>query len=275
MRLLATDAVRESSKEVEIRFPLDLVALHAMDRDQVLAFAGDAPIVTDDNLRVEYAAPLWLHTDISVQNWDELLAAAHVPWGALSDEPLDWLDLAETYQRLEDPRRAALVRARVLGVVDAGGPAAGRGPGAPGTDPGGAMTVYEQLGREDGVRALVDTFYDTMDTLPEAATIRAMHAVGSEREPAEVVDVPGRTVRRTTIYEQERGHPRLRARHLPFVVGPDEARQWVTCMDRALADRVTDDALRAELAAFFRQVATHMIEPLIRPTSCGKQGDRV
>lgn len=114
-QLLATDAVSEALKEVAIRFPLDLVALHAMDRDQVLAFAGDAPIVTDDNLRVEYAAPLWLHTAVSVQNWDDLLAAAHVPWGALSDEPLDWLDLAETYERLKDPRRAALVRARVLG----------------------------------------------------------------------------------------------------------------------------------------------------------------
>lgn len=113
-RLLANDQVDVEMAGIGIRFPLDLVAYHAMNRDQVLAFAGDAPIVTDDNLRVEYAAPLWLHTDISLRNWDDVLAAAHVPWDSLSEDPFDWLDLAATYERLEDTRRARLVRERAL-----------------------------------------------------------------------------------------------------------------------------------------------------------------
>ena len=33
---------------------------------------------------------------------------------------------------------------------------------------------FEQIGGEPGVRALVDDFYDRMDQLPEAATIRAL-----------------------------------------------------------------------------------------------------
>ena len=33
-----------------------------------------------------------------------------------------------------------------------------------------------QAGGDAGVRALVDRFYDLMDTAPEAATIRALHA---------------------------------------------------------------------------------------------------
>ncbi|MEQ1507855.1 MAG: hypothetical protein ABMB14_36845, partial [Myxococcota bacterium] len=107
-------------RSVEIQFPMDLLAHHAMDRDQALAFAGDAPLVTDDNLRVEYAAPLWLHTDVSLRNWDELLAAAEVPWGSLPDDPLDWLDLAATYDRLEDPRRARQVRERLLSTLPEG-----------------------------------------------------------------------------------------------------------------------------------------------------------
>jgi spermidine synthase len=117
-RLLASEAVADELGQVGIRFPLDLVAYHAMDRDQALAFAGDAPVVTDDNLRVEYAAPLWLHTDVSIRNWDELLASAAVPWSVLSMQPLDLLDLAETYERLGDERRADLVRARALGWLD-------------------------------------------------------------------------------------------------------------------------------------------------------------
>src|SRR5262249_42046600 len=37
------------------------------------------------------------------------------------------------------------------------------------------QTIYESIGGERTVRALVDRFYDLMDTLPEAAGIRALH----------------------------------------------------------------------------------------------------
>ena len=38
-----------------------------------------------------------------------------------------------------------------------------------------AQTPYQLLG-EEGIRALCNAFYDIMDTLPEAAGVRAMHA---------------------------------------------------------------------------------------------------
>lgn len=120
---LMTDAhVRTELEGIKIRFPIDLVAMHAMDRDQMLAFAGDATIVTDDNMAVEYAAPLWLHSDISIRNWDDLLAAANVPSGVLSEDPFDWIDLANSYERFNDTRRAAQVRARLLSWLPPGDP---------------------------------------------------------------------------------------------------------------------------------------------------------
>lgn len=121
-RLMADPAVSQELASISARFPLDLVALHAMNREQVLAFAGDAEPVTDDNLRVEYAAPLWLHTDISLRNWDELLAAAHIPEGVIPDEPLSWLDLAEAYARFGDERRAKEVYERLLSTLPADDP---------------------------------------------------------------------------------------------------------------------------------------------------------
>src|SRR5690554_3690611 len=36
-------------------------------------------------------------------------------------------------------------------------------------------TPYQLLGGEPGLRKLANTFYDIMDSLPEAAEIRAMH----------------------------------------------------------------------------------------------------
>jgi truncated hemoglobin YjbI len=37
-------------------------------------------------------------------------------------------------------------------------------------------TAYDLVGGEPAVRRLVDRFYDLMDTAPEAAGIRALHA---------------------------------------------------------------------------------------------------
>lgn len=119
------------------------------------------------------------------------------------------------------------------------------------------MTPFEALGGEEGVRALVDRFYDAMETLPEAEGIRRMHPqdLGESRRKLWMFLV-GR-FGGPPVYEQERGHPRLRARHMPFPVGADEARQWMACMDVALAD-ISDDQLAIELRAFFSQVAEHM-----------------
>ena len=46
-------------------------------------------------------------------------------------------------------------------------------------------TAYARIGGEDGVRRLVRRFYELMDTLPEAASCRALHPpslAGSEEK---------------------------------------------------------------------------------------------
>ncbi len=42
-------------------------------------------------------------------------------------------------------------------------------------------TPFDQLGGLDGIRRLVDRFYDLMDTAPEAAEIRHLHAASLKR----------------------------------------------------------------------------------------------
>jgi hemoglobin len=46
-------------------------------------------------------------------------------------------------------------------------------------------------------------------------------------------------------YSQERGHPRLRARHLPFSIGDEERDAWMLCM-RGAMDEVVSDAVARE-----------------------------
>ncbi len=119
-RLFAAPRAKEALAAIDLTDPLQIVAMHAFDRDEALAFAGDATRVTDDNLRVEYAAPLWLHTDIAVENWNQLRDAAHVRWSAVGDDPLAWLDLARAYASVGDDRRAKTVRARAFAWLPPG-----------------------------------------------------------------------------------------------------------------------------------------------------------
>jgi hemoglobin len=119
-------------------------------------------------------------------------------------------------------------------------------------------TVFEVLGGESGVRALVDAFYDRMDREPAYAGIRALH-------PAELSGSRDKLFwflcgwsGGPEHYVQRFGHPRLRARHLPFVIRSAERDQWLHCMRQAMQDRALDESLQARLAAAFAQTADWM-----------------
>ena len=59
-------------------------------------------------------------------------------------------------------------------------------------------------------------------------------------------------------YVQQHGHPRLRARHLPFAIGIQERNQWVACMDQAMRETGLDPELRERLRNSFFQTADWM-----------------
>ncbi len=60
-------------------------------------------------------------------------------------------------------------------------------------------------------------------------------------------------------YIEQRGHPRLRMRHAPFVIDQDARDRWVALMDRALDAAELPDEVTAFLRPFFAQTATFMI----------------
>lgn len=59
-------------------------------------------------------------------------------------------------------------------------------------------------------------------------------------------------------YLQERGHPRLRARHMPFSIGEAERDRWLELMEAAMdAEKVADET-KETLMTFFSGVADFM-----------------
>ena len=120
-------------------------------------------------------------------------------------------------------------------------------------------SLYVRLGGHTGILALVNRFYDQMDTLPEAATIRAMHPEDLEPSRARLALFLMMWTGGPKDYLEARGHPRMRARHLPFAIGEAEAAAWMLCMSNALEVEVPDPELRTHLTNAFERVALHMI----------------
>lgn len=59
-------------------------------------------------------------------------------------------------------------------------------------------------------------------------------------------------------YVEERGHPRLRMRHVSFAIGEAERDRWLDLMRGAMDEMGLAGAARANLEAFFDQVADFM-----------------
>jgi hemoglobin len=59
-------------------------------------------------------------------------------------------------------------------------------------------------------------------------------------------------------YLEERGHPRLRARHFPFPIGPAERDRWVELMTEAMQETGIRGEAGAVMTLFFFQVAESM-----------------
>jgi hemoglobin len=108
-------------------------------------------------------------------------------------------------------------------------------------------TLYELIGGQPVVDSLVDAFYHRMDTLPAAATIRAMHAPDLGQVKIVLKKYLGEWLGGPNLYSSERGHPRLRMRHLPFRIGEAERDAWLLCMRGALEETVAAPELREPL----------------------------
>ena len=119
-------------------------------------------------------------------------------------------------------------------------------------------TPYKRLGGEPGVRALVDRFYDLMDSLPEAYEIRKLHPQDLAGSRDKLFKFLSGWLGGPPLYIQEHGHPRLRARHLPFPIGEQERDQWLLCMAQAMDELEIDEPLKQDLQTAFSQTADHM-----------------
>lgn len=114
---------------------------------------------------------------------------------------------------------------------------------------------FAQIGGEAAITHLVERFYFHMNTAPEAAAIRAMHAADLSETKAVLVQFLIEWLGGPKVYSNTRGHPRLRQRHAMFGIGEAERDAWMLCMRRAVLEVVADATLRAQLDQAFLKTA--------------------
>ena len=105
------------------------------------------------------------------------------------------------------------------------------------------------MGGEPGVRELVDRFYDLMDLEPCYAVLRAVHPADLTGSRDKLFWFFCGWLGGPAHYESRFGHPRLRARHLPYSIGIAERDQWMACMAQAMAEVSVEPALAEHLSA--------------------------
>lgn len=109
-------------------------------------------------------------------------------------------------------------------------------------------TPFVRLGGEEGVRALVDRFYDLMELEPRFAQLRAVHPGTLDAARDKLFWFLCGWLGGPQHYAERFGHPRLRARHLPYAIGSVERDQWMGCMLQAMQDEGVEPALMQRLA---------------------------
>ena len=119
-------------------------------------------------------------------------------------------------------------------------------------------TPFEWIGGEPRVKALVDRFYDLMDLEPAYAQLRASHGSTLDDARQKLFWFLCGWLGGPDYFVERFGHPRLRARHMPFSIGIVERDQWLACMDQAMAETGVDPVLHARLNTSFFQTADWM-----------------
>ncbi len=121
-----------------------------------------------------------------------------------------------------------------------------------------AISMFDRIGGAVTIDRLVESFYRRMDALPEAKIIRAMHPTDLASTKHVLKRYLSEWMGGPKLYTPEKGHPRLRQRHIGFPIGSAERDAWLACMRGALQETVLDEAARTELDLALSKLADWM-----------------
>jgi hemoglobin len=134
-------------------------------------------------------------------------------------------------------------------------------------------TLYERVGGDEFFVCLVDEFYAGVVTdqvlwplYPDQSDLDG----AKERLALFLIQYWGGP----TTYMEVRGHPKLRMRHMPFLIGPKERDHWLMHMAAAVESSSDDQQIKDELMSYFTSAAEHLRNDTGLPISTAKPAGR-
>ena len=122
-------------------------------------------------------------------------------------------------------------------------------------------TVIEEIGGEATVRALVECFYDLIETAPEGADILNLHFQGHglAHVRLEQFDFLCGFFGGRRYYAERHGHMNLRELHAHVPIRLQDAENWLRCMARALDDTSIHGPARTRIEVAFDRAARMLV----------------
>lgn len=119
-----------------------------------------------------------------------------------------------------------------------------------------AGTIYEAIGGQETVSRLVKAHYKYIGQHPDLIPIFPEDLTESARKQELFLT---QFFGGPKLYLEERGHPMLRRRHLPFEITPRRRDAWVECFEKALDFAELEEPFRTAILQRITMTAQHMM----------------
>ena len=122
-------------------------------------------------------------------------------------------------------------------------------------------SILDQIGGDEAMRAMVERFYDLIETDPQGATILSMHfrghGIAHVRE--EQFNFLSGFLGGQRLYVEKHGHADVRLMHAHVPIRTEDAEDWLALMDRAIVNCGMSGPPVERMRAAFRRVALALV----------------
>ncbi|MFM8722100.1 MAG: globin [Acidimicrobiaceae bacterium] len=118
-------------------------------------------------------------------------------------------------------------------------------------------SLYDQVGGLSFFERLVDRFYEGVAT-DEVLIVLYEDQKNLVKARQHLTWFLAQYWGGPMLFNENRGHPKLRMRHMPFHIGNLERDRWLVHMLTAVNELVDDDGVRATMTEYFVKAAEHL-----------------
>lgn len=118
---------------------------------------------------------------------------------------------------------------------------------------------YQAAGGLPGLTRLSDAFYQYMDTLPEAKTIRDMHKGGLTESRKKLAFFLSGWLGGPKLYSENFGSIKIPRAHKHLPIGREEVESWLLCMQKAIDEQPYNQSFKTYLIEQLRVPAERIL----------------